>query len=121
MTRGKRIILSDGRSCIWVWVVSFLGIALLSLSGCLIDPYENFKEIMNSEVEHSVDTDAQHTFRANPADIRTLPNGNLEYRYVGKNFRGICKYIFEVDKTTRKVIAWRYDGEDMDKACFVNP
>lgn len=113
---------SEGSYCRWVGIIAFLSFAPLSLlSGCLIDPYENFKEIMDSEVGHNIDVDAQHTFRANPADIRTLPNGNLEYRYVGKDFRGTCKYIFEVDKTTHKIIGWRYDGEDKDKACFVNP
>ncbi len=76
--------------------------------------------MMDAKVGESIDNDP-YGVGAQPVDIKTLPNGNLEFRYVRKNFRGVCKYIFEVDKTTRKVIAWRYDGEDKDNACFVNP
>ena len=118
----RQITLSRGKPCIWVWTGSLLGIMsmMLSLSGC-ISAYENFKEIMESEIGQIIDNAPYYGFRSRPVDIKTLPNGNFEYRYTLKNFRGTCKYILEVEKSTRKVIAWRYDGEDKDKACFVNP
>ena len=76
---------------------------------------------MDAQVGQSIDNASYYGFRSRPVDIKTLPSGNFEYRYVLGSFRGTCKYILEVDKTTRKVIAWHYDGEDKDKACFVNP
>lgn len=76
---------------------------------------------MDSEVGQSIDNAPYYGFRSRWDEIKTLPNGKLEYKYTLKNFRGTCKYILEVDKITRMVVAWRYDGEDKDNACFVNP
>ena len=118
--RAKRTTLSEGRYCFWVWIGTFLSMSP-SLSSCAsLNPYDNWKAMMDAKVSESIDNDP-YGVGAQPVDIKTLSNGNLEFRYVRKNFRGSCKYFFEVDKTTRKVIAWRYDGEDKDKACFVNP
>jgi hypothetical protein len=107
-----------GRIC---RVLLLVASSTLAVSSCVTDEYENFQQIMDAQVGQSMDDVPYYSFRAQPSGTKTLPNGNLEYRYVRKRFRGICKYILEVDNKTHKVVAWRYDGADKDKACFVNP
>jgi hypothetical protein len=95
----------------------------LTVSCASLDPYENFKSHLQAEVGENIDDAPSYSHRAQPNSISTNPlqNGNIEYHYEYKNFQGICRYVFEVDPKTRKIVDWRYDGEDKDKACFVNP
>jgi len=95
----------------------------LIISCVPIDPYKNFKDQMQAKVGESIEGALSYSGRARPdlAYTQPLSNGNIEYHYAYENFRGLCRYVFEVDPTTRKIVDWRYDGEDKDKACFINP
>lgn len=96
---------------------------MLTVSCAPLDPYENFESHLQAEVGESIDDAPSYSHRAQPRSISADPliNGNLEYHYEYKNFRGICRYVFEVDPKTHKIVGWRYDGEAKDKACVVNP
>lgn len=93
-------------------------------TSCLsVDPYKNFEDQLQREVGKCIDN-ARSPSRRNQSEListRSLPNDNVEYRYAFENYRGICRYALEVDPATRRIVAWRYDGEDKDKACFVIP
>jgi len=88
-----------------------------------VDPYKYFEAEMQAEVGKSVDDAPSYPWRVRPYLVftKSLLNGHFEYHYVYENIRGLCRYVFEVDPTTRKIVDWRYDGEDKDKACFVIP
>jgi len=98
-------------------------LSLITITSCThIDPYDNFKNILQAEIGKKIDNAPYYTWRYQPKSIsEPLPNGNIEYKYEYISIRGICRYIFEVSPITHTVISWRYDGEDKDKACFVNP
>jgi len=96
---------------------------LLTISCLPFDPYKKFEDQLQSEIGKSIDD-----VPSNSGDVRSelafttlLPNGNIEYHYVYENIRGLCRYVFTVNPTTRKIVGWRYDGEDQDKACFDSP
>jgi len=98
-------------------------LCILTISCLSADPYKAFEARLQAEVGDSID-DARSASRLSQSKLIStiqLPNGNLEYRYAFENYRGICRYAFEVDLATRRILAWRYDGEDKDKACFVIP
>ena len=101
-----------------------LALLFILATSCLsVDPYKNFEDQLQREVGESID-DARSPSRLNRPEListKSLPNGNLEYRYAFENYRGICRYAYEVDPATHRIVAWRYDGEDKDKACFVIP
>ncbi len=96
---------------------------LLTISCVPIDPYKNFKDQMQAKIGERIDGQPAYSGRARPdlSFTKQLPNGNIEYHYAYENFRGLCRYVFEVDPATRRIVAWRYAGEDKDKACFINP
>jgi hypothetical protein len=101
-----------------------LALLFVLTTSCLsLDPYKNFEVHLQREIGESIDDVRSPSWSYRPELISTksLPNGNLEYRYAFENYRGICRYAFEVDPATRRIVAWRYDGEDKDKACFVIP
>jgi len=96
---------------------------LLTISCLSLDPYKNFEDQLQAEVGESIDDARSYSWHVRPELVSTdpLPNGNIAYHYEYENYRGLCRYVFEVDPTTRKIVDWRYDGEDKDKACFVIP
>jgi hypothetical protein len=96
---------------------------LLTVSCLPFDPYKKFEDQLQSEIGQSIDDVPSYSghVRSELAFKTPLPNGNIEYHYVFENIRGLCRYVFEVDPTTCKIVGWRYDGEDKDKACFDSP
>jgi hypothetical protein len=101
-----------------------LALLFVLTTSCLsVDPYKIFEDRLQAEVGKRID-DARSPSRLNPSEListRSLPNGNVQYRYAFENYRGICRYALEVDPATHRIVVWRYDGEDKDKACFVIP
>jgi len=101
-----------------------LTLSFFLTTSCLsVDPYKIFEDRLQAELGKSID-DARSPSRFNQSEListKSLPNGNIEYRYAFENYRGICRYALEVDPATHRIMAWRYDGEDKDKACFVIP
>ena len=96
---------------------------LLTISCLPADPYKHFEDQLQAAVGESIEDAPSYSSHARPdlAFTERLSNGNLGYHYAYENIRGLCRYIFEVDPTTHKIVAWRYDGEDKDKACFASP
>ena len=96
---------------------------VLTISCLPFDPYKQFEDQLQSEIGKSIDDATSHSWRVRSELIFTkpLPDGNIEYHYVFENIRGLCRYVLAVDPTTRRVVGWRYDGEDKDKACFDSP
>src|SRR2546421_614203 len=94
--------------------------ALLIFFGCAFLPsgHENFRTIMSNHVGKSADDPSTDTvrYRARRIEIRTLPNGNIEEGYPGLRS---CRYYFEIDKTTRTIVNWRFEGTEDD--CEVIP
>ena len=50
------------------------------------------------------------------AGVKELPNGNVEEQY---DFVRNCPVYFEIDKVTRKIVNWRYEGTEKD--CRITP
>jgi hypothetical protein len=96
---------------------------LMTISCLSFDPYKKFEDQLQSEIGKSIDDVPSYSWHVRPELVYTtpLPNGNIEYHYVFENIRGLCRYVFAVEPTTRKIVGWRYDGEDKDKACFDSP
>ena len=96
----------------------------LTTTSCVsLDPYKYFEDQLQAEVGKSIDDAPSYPWRVRPDLVFTKPlsNGHIEYHYVYENIRGLCRYLFEVDPTTRRIVNWKYDGQDKDKACFLNP
>jgi len=91
---------------------------LLALEGCA-HPHENFKNIMQGTVGRSFEDPSVQPIapRETYLGMLTLTNGNIEYA-----FRGIrtCRYYFEVDPATRKVVGWRFAANPPED-CQINP
>lgn len=98
-------------TCRWtsiVWVV-----ACTSLT-----PHENFKAHMAKDVGRRID-DPRWEIHADPdrlVESRELPNGNVENEY---RWYRECRYFFEYERQTRKIVSWRYQGSADD--CKINP
>ena len=92
----------------------------LTISCVSVDPYIYFQEQLQAEVGESIDAVPPSSWRVRPDLVfkAPLPNGHIEYHYEFENIRGLCRFALEVDPATRKILGWRYDGEDKDKACF---
>ena len=88
-----------------------------------MDPYKYFEDQLQAEVGESINHVPPHSWQVRPKLVSTepIPDGNIEYHYEFENYRGWCRYILQVNPTTRKIVGWRYDGEDEDKACFLIP
>ena len=100
------------------------GVLFLMTVSCLpMNPYKNFEDRLQAEVGENINEVPPPSWQIQPKLVfkEPLPNGNIEYHYVFENIRGLCRYVFEVDPTTGKIVGWRYDGEDKDKACFDSP
>jgi hypothetical protein len=68
---------------------------------------------MSNHVGKSADDPSTDTarYRERRIEVRTLPNGNIEEGY--PLFRA-CRYYFEIDKATRKIVNWRFEGPEND-------
>ena len=82
-----------------------------------MNPHENFKAHMQSNVGSSIDnsrTWAGPHFK--PIKSKELKNGNTENEY---EFRGTCHYFFEFNPETRIIEKWRFEGSEKD--CAIVP
>ena len=107
----------SGFACAGVYVPGLLW-------GCTFgspaDNHERFKRHRQADIGKGADdpnTDVGHLY-SNRIGERTLPNGNTE---IGFNHAGgkYCRYYYEVDRTTKKIISWRFEGTE--KTCSVPP
>lgn len=84
--------------------------ASVILTGCLSDPaHKNFMNTMQQNVGKSADDPyvVFNRYAVNRGTLKTLPNGNTEQEWV---YRKVCQVFFEIDRTSRKIIAWRFEG-----------
>ena len=103
------------------WAFAMLGSATI---GACASPteisHQNFKHIMQLDVGRSVDDPYNYRNQYPNRRFRTgeLVNGNVEEGFrSGRGHR--CAVFFESDKTTRKIVAWRYEGTKED--CAIVP
>lgn len=93
----------------------------LSLTSCAAGRgHQNFINIMQGNVGRSLDDPYIYLNRNRNLYVtsKVLPNGNVEQEFDGG--RGpTCKVFFEIDKTERKVVGWRYEGSGED--CAITP
>ena len=103
--------------------IVLVSLVLLPISCLPFDPYKRFEDQLQSEIGKSIDDVPSYSWHVRSKLVfkTPLPNGNIEYHYVFENIRGLCRYAFTVDPATRKIVDWRYDGEDQDQACFDSP
>ncbi|MFY8014263.1 MAG: hypothetical protein ACOVN3_02365 [Limnohabitans sp.] len=97
-------------------LIAMLLFACIGFVGCSsITPHENFISQMNAAIGKPFNS-SRMTWGGEKYHLstRTLPNGNVERGY---QFRGTCKYFFELDSTTNMVYGWRYEG--LKKDCEV--
>jgi hypothetical protein len=97
---------------------------LLLIISCLpMNPYKYFEDQLQAEVGESMNDVPPHSWQVQPKLIATepLPDGNIGYHYEFENYRGVCRYVLEVDPKTHKIVSWKYAGEDKEKACFLIP
>jgi hypothetical protein len=98
--------------------------ALLLTISCLpMNPYKYFQEQLQAEVGENIADVPPPSWQVHPKLVskKPLPDGNIGYHYEFENYRGVCRYVLEVDPKTRKIVGWKYAGEDKDKACFLIP
>ncbi len=83
----------------------------VSLTACASGrAYENFKSLMQRQVGKSEDEPNQPmNYLPSRGQVIVLPNGNIEKEY---RFLPGCTVYFEVDKATRKIVEWRYEGTE---------
>jgi hypothetical protein len=89
------------------------GLLVASQAACTtITPHENFEQHMGKNVGKNID-DPNLRWRRPDRFIeqRTLPNGNVEETY---QLRGSCRYFFEIDPNSKKVVSWRSEGSKND-------
>lgn len=97
----------------------------VALFGCTtVSPHENFKNALYGEkgwpvrIGTSIDNVDRGSFPDVDAllEIKPLLNGNLEYKY---RFFGTCRYMYEVDHDTRKIVRAYFEGSERD--CILTP
>jgi hypothetical protein len=91
-------------------------LSVLLLFGCNgIDPYENFRQLRQSQVGKNADDPSTDVGRlySNRIGEKILPNGNLE---VGFTRGPDCQYFYEIEKPTRRIAGWR-----SEENCFTRP
>ena len=92
---------------------------LFCAHGCVssVTPHENFNAHMQNNVGRRIDDPETNWVKPRAFVVRRdLPNGNFENEY---SFRGTCRYFFEYDPPTRKIVAWRFEGSEQD--CAIVP
>ena len=82
--------------------------------------HQNFKNIMQGNIGR--DLDDPYVYRNRNSNLRiatkALPNGNIEEEFKsGRRLK--CRVFFEVDRTTGKIVGWRYEGSEED--CAITP
>ncbi len=104
------------KTCLSCWVVALMW---MPLAGCsLVTPHENFRLIHDHVVGKSIDLPPR-AIKAYPEDListTVLPSGNIENQY---QFRGTCRYFYEVNPKTRIIMGWRFEGSERD--CEIVP
>ena len=89
---------------------TFSSVLFASVTACASgSAHENLKSHRQYKVGRAAD-DSTAVFNRYPERrraSRTLPNGNAEQEWA---FRSNCRVYFEIDKASRKIIAWRYEG-----------
>jgi hypothetical protein len=80
--------------------------------------HQNFKNILNAKVGTNADSPSSRLWRPTAAriSVKTLANGNIEEGYT--QYRA-CRYYFEIDESTRKIVSAWYEGATDD--CIVWP
>ncbi|WP_022665051.1 hypothetical protein [Desulfospira joergensenii] len=94
-------------------------VTIVSLAGCSnISPHDNFKEHIYGQIGKILNEipPYQAPNEKNLISSKLLPNGNIENKY---KYKGTCRYMFEIDPKTQKIIAARFEGEKTD--CVINP
>lgn len=90
-----------------------------SLTACASGrAHENFISRMQRHVGRSADdpnTSINH-YPENLGDAMNLPNGNIEQQY---RFGPGCEVYFEIDKASRRIVGWRYEGTE--ETCVLVP
>ncbi len=91
-----------------------LGVILLTATavGCAHESaHENFNRIMNGQVGKSASDPTTDIGRywSNRIGETKLSNGNTE---IGFRHSRECRYFFQIDKTTNKIVAWRFEGTE---------
>src|SRR2546427_12071774 len=86
------------------------------LAGCLFPAgtgHENFKKSMQSDVGESMDNPYvyRNQYRNRLVETRELLNGNIEEKF---NRHPRCPVFFEINKKSRTIVGWRYEGTDDD-------
>lgn len=81
--------------------------------------HENFKKAMDRQVGKNADDPGAYLvyYRRLHVSTTLLPNGNTEEQY--RAGRDPCRVYFEVDKASRKIVGWRYEGTQED--CAIVP
>ena len=90
------------------------------LLGCVsVSPHENFKNALYANIGYKLkDIQPGWARDLDLIDTLSLPNGNTEYRYLSI-FPGPCRYMFEVDPSTSKIVGARFEGNETD--CVIYP
>ncbi len=100
---------------------SLLVTCMLSMSGCIIfaeSPHEIFKGHLNVQVGENIDDvpPFQIPHKEDLIGSKILSNGNIENEY---KFRGTCRYFYEINPKSRKIVSTRFEGKETD--CIINP
>jgi hypothetical protein len=97
--------------------ITFALIFLALVSGCMMDPHENFLDGLNYHIGRKIENALPGWMGSESLlQIVELQNGNLEYEYA---YYGTCRYFFEIDPHTQIILGARFEGASDD--CIVNP
>jgi len=92
------------------------GLLFVSLGGCANEKaHDNFKTALNYFVGRDI-SEARNFFRIDKTEIKKLPNGNIEYRFTGRenSSHGLCTKLFEVEPASQKVLSAHFVGSKRD-------
>lgn len=132
--KAQATVSGNSTICLWLLLASLpwlsgcaagvLGGAMVVLHGPPgLDSHENFKSIMSGHVGRRRH-DPDGFIRRYPDSVvaeTSLPNGNTEIKYkTGRWMDGEqCHAFFEVDKTSEKIVNWRFEGTK--QSCAIVP
>src|SRR5882762_5817891 len=96
-------------------------LSCMALAACasVESAHQNFLNINGGMVGKNADAREVQGTR-NPEtrfQVIRLANGNIEEGY--RLSRGACRYYFEIEESSRKIVGWRYEGSK--DACAVWP